>query len=213
MKLAIPGLLIGLMGMSVIGVAHADYITGRLWENSANVSNATIANIPVTPANVTFTANGVQFSSFGNTSNTGNGSLDYTVGSWLNSLGAAHTIVYNTPATSGDSFNNSFVALTGTAYFVNGQSFTVAHDDGLQMQVGSVMVVNAPGPTSPTTTSGIYTGPTGDYAFTIAYGECCGPPAVLETNLVPSDVPEPSTLALLGLGLAGLGFAWRKRKA
>ena len=56
----------------------------------------------------------------------------------------------------------------------------------------------------------------GTFAYTLNYNECCGPPAVLQwqyANGNPiSAVPEPSTWAMMLLGFAGLGFAFRKSR-
>src|SRR5579864_4111555 len=79
---------------SVPDTARADFITGEAWlvtnTQAGDASPAVVAGLGA--PNVTFTANGVAFSSFGNASNTGNGSLDYTVSSFLTSLGAGHNI-------------------------------------------------------------------------------------------------------------------------
>ena len=107
----------------------------------------------------------------------------------------------------------TMLELTGQVSVTNGQTFTVQHDDGLQLQIGSVLVVNTPGPTAPTVTTVTYTGPTGTFSFDLVYGECCGAPAVLATSLpLVGAVPEPESYAMLAAGLGVIGFVGRRRK-
>jgi hypothetical protein len=54
-------------------------------------------------------------------------------------------------------------------------------------------------------------GPTGSFFFQITTNDENGDPLNL-TSFAPKEVPEPGTVALFGLGLAGLVFA-RRRKA
>jgi hypothetical protein len=72
-----------------------------------------------------------------------------------------------------------------------------------------------PGPTSPEVSTATYTGPTGTFAFTLIYAECCGGPAVLQVDLPFSNtpVPEPASLALVGLAIAAAGIARRRKLA
>lgn len=188
--------------------AHANVVTGSLWiVPEATAQNATIANALAQGApDVTFTApsNPLSFSSAGG----------YTIGDFLASGSA--TVLTGSAATLGTLMdtngNGTLMYFTGQVTVTNGQTFTAGHDDGLEFAIGGIDVINQPGPTGFVNTTETYTGPSGTFAFQLAYGECCGPPAGLNIGLpLTSNVPEPATPALVGLAMLGVGLSRRRR--
>jgi hypothetical protein len=188
--------------------AGAGPILGSLWQVSEAVANnATPGNVPATAADVTFQVNSpLNFDSralgFG-----------YTVNQWLLSGGAFNIV--GSPAALARALDVSdtgtLVQFLGDVTVTNGMFFTVTHDDGLTLVIGNLTVVNVPGPTSPQTTTVQYTGPSGTFPFQLVYGECCGAPAVLKTDLPLQPVPDAgTTLMLLGGALIGVGALRRK---
>jgi hypothetical protein len=138
----------------------------------------------------------------------------YTVGEFLTSGGA--TVLTGSSHLS-STVDNAVFEFTGTVTVTNGEHFQAGHDDGLQLMIGTTLVIDAPGPTGFTTTPATYTGPSGTFAFDLVYGECCGPPADLGialplVSVIPST-PEPETWALLATGLAAVGARIRRRRS
>jgi hypothetical protein len=189
------------------GAQAQNVAVGNLWHvPEATSLNAIPANVPGTTPNVVFSVN----SPF-NFSGTG-----ATVGSWLASS-SAFNIVENTPGTLASLMDNgtqgTLVSFTGNVTVTHNQTFTVTHDDGLTLIIGGLDLGFNPGPTAPTTTTATYTGPSGNFAFELVYGECCGGPAVLQVDLpFTAAVPEPETYALMLAGLGALGFVSRRRR-
>jgi hypothetical protein len=203
--------------VATVGSASAQYSGVGISVSNTCASLATQAEFtacdtPSTPT-VTFSASGLDFSSYGNISNTGNPTADYTVGSFLNSLGYASGITYSNGLTSGATANQMLYEFTGTALFTNGETYTIAHDDGATLVVNGVTVLSASSPTPPTTSTFTYTGTTGTYNFNFAYGECCSAPGVFETTLVQASTPEPSGVLLLVTSLIGAGVILRRKLA
>lgn len=213
-----------LLGAGLLGVsmAHAT-VLGDAYLNNSAASDAVIGFSHGAP-DVTFTVPSPSNSAcstalfLGDTlcfdsgyfNGTNNGGA-YTVGGFLSSGGAT---VLTGSGVLGDDLDNTVFEFTGTVTVTTGESFVAGHDDGLQLLIGSDLVINAPGPTSFTTTPATYTGPPGTYSFDLVYGECCGPPAALGISLplVTPSVPEPSMLALLAVGLLGAGVAAGRRR-
>jgi len=201
------------LGICTLGVmagsAHAQILRSAYFVSEAQSQNAVIG-FPHGAANATFSVpNGpINFTS----------APGYSLSQFL--LSNPGTIILT--GSAGDlaraldnADGGTMLELTGQVSVVNGQTFTVNHDDGLQLLIGGILVVNTPGPTAPVTTTVTYTGPTGTFAFDLVYGECCGAPAVLATSLplqAAPAVPEPETYAMLLVGLGLMGFVARRRK-
>jgi hypothetical protein len=193
--------LVAAVSMAALGTAHANTVIGSVWENVGIASGATIANEPGTTPDATFTL-GTPFDLDSTV-----GANGYTIGGYLASNPGGFSWLTGS-GISGDPLDNSYWFFTGQITVTNGEVFHVEHDDGLQLNIGGTLVVDQPGPTSAEDTPYTWNGLSGTYAFTLSYGECCGPPAVLATDLpLSSGAPEASTWAMMIAGFCGLGFA------
>jgi hypothetical protein len=136
----------------------------------------------------------------------------YTIQGFLGSQPGGFSIITGSSELP-NNLDNTFFEFTGTVSVTTGQMFTAGHDDGLTLVIAGIPVISAPGGTAFALTTSTYTGPTGNEPFTLVYGESFGAPAALILNLpLSSAVPEPATWAMMLLGFAGLGFAFRQSR-
>jgi hypothetical protein len=124
------------------------------------------------------------------------------------------TTLSNTAATIA-----TFIRFTGIVSSSGPLSGTVTHDDGASLIVAgnNLLPLGDAGPTPPETST--ITDPAlshnGDH-FILDYVEFNGSPAELTLALnvpVLTDVPEPSTWAMMILGFCGVGFLAYRRKS
>jgi len=197
--------------------------------------------VPSATPDVTFSTNIVSFSSPGSCADplvdgacipAGPGS--YTVGGFLfppafgfgfsglvnpnvGGVVDSTTALYNETAAGfpGDHSWATEMEITGKLLLENGTHIKIAHDDGVSLVLNGVLTGCFTSPdggqhflAADEAESCIYNGPSGLIPFDLVYTEGFGGQALLEMA-----VPEPATLTILGLGLAGLGFMRRRRAA
>ncbi|MGH9615414.1 MAG: PEP-CTERM sorting domain-containing protein [Acidobacteriaceae bacterium] len=107
--------------------------------------------------------------------------------------------------------NNDVMEFTSETYLEKNATYSITHDDGMYLYIGSDEVINAGDPTSADTSTFTWNGASGLYDFSLWYAEVNGAPAVLYAPDL-AVTPEPTSLLLLGTGLFGLAFLLFRRK-
>jgi hypothetical protein len=202
-------LLLGLAASTALlaaGAANAGVTSGSVWEGDFS-GNASV--IPGGAPSSTFTTAAINYDSrIGG----------YTIGGFLNDPSGA---AFSNASIAGHDLNNTHFQFVGTVGLLAGNnSFVVAHDDGLILNIAGIgLVVNQPGPTAPVFTpfNVFNSGAAGNFAFQLDYNETQGPPATLVWSIndvvVSGGVPEPATWGLMLVGFGGLGAMMRRRRA
>jgi hypothetical protein len=229
-------LILSAVGLAFAGVAssaaHADVLVD-VYEYSGSGLHATDANaatlatiLAAGPANYTkyeFTYNDSNNLSI-NWSNGGGQGSPNLAGTFVNSAlitsfagppGTEAAFLASTLSDQGDlhtAFFNISGVLSGT--ILTGSQIT--HDDGATFILGGNTLVDSAPETNAAQDSvapGTYTGAN----FNLYYVEGNGAPAVLnvvlKTENLTTDVPEPSTWAMMILGFFGVGFMAYRRKS
>jgi PEP-CTERM motif len=191
----------------VASLGMASAASATTWE--AYVEENYTGNVASVAAYEAGQASAVYIGDVSNVNFNSDGSVDYTIGSWLGTGGFNYT-----GPLANDTVDNTLWLFYTDQTFQNAPTLTVTHDDGIEVPYNNI---NGPtyigftaGPTSAITETGTCPACSGPGQVGIVYNEADGAPSVLTVDSV--SVPEPSTWALMLLGFGGLGVAMRRSR-
>lgn len=196
--------LAGVAAAAMVPFAAQAAVTVSIYTDQVGAAqDATIDQAAGLTADATVSVGAINFA-------TGNSDAT-TIGDFLNNPAGLSAGV------AGHVLDNTYFLFTGSTYLHAGDNtFVVPHDDGVQLDIaGFGRVIDQPGPTAAVDSPFTVTATTaGLYSFTLAYGECCGGPAVLGFTVNDAPVggtPEPGTWALMLAGFGLVGTSLRRR--
>jgi hypothetical protein len=204
------------LGFAVFGGAAHATLDYTVWNGVMPGEHSAQPPVPTTTPLATFTSTSpINFVNNGPDTPDGSDNLfsEFFTAPVLAECNAANAACGGTVMSSTDNTSDisTFIRITGLTG-TGGGTITINHDDGGTVFEGATQICGNPAEAADNSQTCTIPG-VGSQALTIFYTEDNGAPSILQVSGSVSTVPEPASLALLGVGLLGIGFVANRKRS